>query len=569
MVKYRSGARVLQDAALLNRSLSAVVGRAGLSRAPLGARSASGPAVSAVLSQRSAVPRWNVVSASRVLNETEVVGFLRELRADPDVEYAEVEHMYQHMAVDSRAVTPNDPLYAARQWNFFNPTSGVNAPAAWDIAQGDGVVVAVLDTGIVQDHLDLQANVMPGYDMISDLRISRRATDARVPGGWDVGDWVEPNYCDGWAGVAAPRNSSWHGSHVAGTIAQETGNGVGLAGLAYKAKVMPVRVLGSCGGTEADIADGIVWAVGGEVPGLPLNPNPAEVINMSLGSGSHNACSPLLQAAMDLANSKGAIIVVAAGNSDDKAASYTMSSCKNIISVGANGLNGDRAFYSSYGARVDVSAPGGNGGLLNSGFIWQVINGGATRPTARWVTGGKAGTSMASPHVAAAVAMIQGVAATPLNWLQMRNLLRETARPAPVLASGSKQNGAGLLDIHAALLKALVPPCDASQQTCPLAATPLFSKIVDELDGDRGSSQLFRFEAKAGEVLSFITYGGRGDVSLYASFNKEPQAGQADAFSTRPGNSETVRFIAPSAGTYYVKLVGVSAFTDVSLVARQ
>ena len=575
LVKYRDGAAELKDTAAINNGVGSAAARAGLARASAATgTSAARSAVSAKLVRRMGAPGWNVISTSRALSATEAASFMRELKANPAVEKVEVDELFQRLETDSPSFTPNDPNYAQYQWNMFNAAGGVRAEQGWEISQGEGVVVAVLDTGIVKDHLDLAANVIPGYDMVSDKRMSRRDADGRVAGGWDEGDWVEENYCTGWAlnDPHPAEDSSYHGSHVAGTIAQETNNGRGTVGLAYKAKVMPVRVLGSCGGSSADIADGIIWAAGGTVPGLPVNPNPAEVINMSLGSRRPASCPAATQAAIDTAIGLGAIIVVAAGNSDGNAGSYTMSSCNNVISVGATGIAGGRAEYSNYGPRVDIAAPGGGGRADGNpnGYIWQVLNAGPQRPTGDWKLGGIAGTSMASPHVAAAVAMVQSVVPTPLTWTQMRDLLKQTARPFPVAISPSKPIGAGILDVNALLTKATEEPCDPAVDQCGPTATALQNKVaVTGLAGSSGTETLYSFEAKAGEVLSFMTYGGTGDVQLYVSFEAEPTAAKHDAQSARAGNSETVRFNKPQAGVYYVKLVGAKPYTGVSLVARQ
>lgn len=574
VIKYRAGTPELSSTTMLNQGLSAAVSRAALDRPVAStARSAARAPVKAGLLRRTAMPGWRVVSTTRMLDAQEVESFLRELRANPAVEDARAERIYHHMGVAARALTPQDPDYAKLQWNFSNAVSGVRAPQAWEISQGEGVVVAVVDTGIIEATPDLQANVIPGYDMISDKRLSRRDTDDRVPGGWDVGNWVEENYCTGWA-TSRPHpadTTTWHGTHVAGTIAQETNNAVGVAGLAHKAKVMPLRVLGSCGGWDGDIADAVVWAAGGEVPGLPINPNPAEVINLSLGSSEESECSPMLQEAFDFAVGKGSVVVVAAGNDSADAGRYTMSSCNNVISVAATGVNGGRAArYSNYGKRVDISAPGGNAENTAQGWIWQMYNGGAQRPNTEWFVQGIVGTSMASPHVAAAAAMVQSVAKTPLNWMQMRDLLMQTATPFAIAVPASTPMGAGILNVEAALVKATMPPCDPTQQQCAPDATPLANKVAREgLSGGKGSARIFSFEAQAGQVLSFITFGGTGDVSLYASFAKEPQPNQADAFSVRSGNNETLRFTAPKKGTYYLKVIGVSAYEGVSLTARQ
>jgi len=572
IVKYRAGSSELRDAAVVNRGLSSAASRAGLNRAvAASAKTAARPAASATLLRRMAAPGWAVVKTSRALNQAEATQFVQEMKANPAVERVEIDRMYRSMADASPNFTPNDPQTFA-QWNFYNAKAGVNATQAWDISQGEGVVVAVIDTGITQGNPDLQNNVIPGYDMITDKRISRRATDERVAGGWDIGDWIEQDYCTGWAtgGSHAAKDSSWHGSHVAGTVAQETNNGLNMAGLAFKAKVQPVRVLGSCGGFGSDIADGIVWAAGGSVPGLPANPTPAEVINMSLGSVNPSTCPAAYQDAIDEAIGLGSIVVVAAGNDNAVAGSYTMSSCNNVISVGATGINGGKTYYSNYGSRVDLSAPGGNAENSNDGWIFQVINAGTKSPTAEWAPLGLVGTSMASPHVAAAVAMVQSVVPTPLSWSQMRDLLTSTVKPFGTTIPASTPIGAGILDINAALVKATTPPCDPNVEQCGPDATPLTNKVaVTGVAGAAGSEAVYSFQAEAGKVLTFMTYGGSGDVSLYVSFDAAPSSTDFDAKSTRAGNSETVRINKPQAGTYYVTVVGAASFAGVSLVARQ
>lgn len=573
LVKYRDGTAESRDKAALERGLQSAATRAGLAARAGVQKPGASAAVTASHLRRMALPGWNVVRTSRALSAKEAADFMRELAADPAVEAVEVDRLYQRLQTVRPMMTPNDPGYATYQWHFSHPVGGVRAEEAWDISTGEGVVVAVIDTGIVENHRDLAANVIPGYDMITDRRISRRDTDERVPGGWDVGDWVEANYC---VQLGAPshgaEDSSWHGSHVAGTIAQETNNGIGVAGLAHGARVMPVRVLGSCGGFGSDIADGIIWAAGGEVPGLPLNENPADIINMSLGSTGPSACPSYYQAAINQALSLGSIIVVAAGNSNANAGNYTMSSCQNVISVGATGINGGKASYSNWGPRVDLSAPGGGGGADWSGYVVQIINGGTTRPDPDlWYYGGYTGTSMASPHVAAAAAMVQSalVAAgrDPLAWDQMRDLLVSTARPFAVAPPASQPIGSGILDVKAALDKALEEPCEVD---CAPDATPITNRVpVTGLSGAAGSEQLFSLEVPAGArgPLSITTSGGSGDVTVLVSFGEEPFVGDADYSSSRPGNNETVRIDPPQAGTYYIKLVGVRAYSNVRLQA--
>ena len=195
---------------------------------------------------------------------------MRQIAADPNVEYVEVDKLNKPL------LTPNDTRYS-EQWGYSG-TYGIKANQAWDVTNGSGVVVAVLDTGIT-NHSDLNANILPGYDFISDTAVSNDG-NGRDSDASDPGDWVTANQC---GGTHAAQNSSWHGTHVAGTIAAVTNNAKGVAGVAYGAKIVPARVLGTCGGYDSDIADAITWASGGTVSGVPANANPAEVINLSLG----------------------------------------------------------------------------------------------------------------------------------------------------------------------------------------------------------------------------------------------------------------------------------------------
>ncbi|RXR04252.1 S8 family peptidase [Pseudoxanthomonas composti] len=566
----------------LSTTLSSAVARSGMQRAR--AASANAPArsaVSAKVLRDMAVPGWHVVQTSRRLSDSERAIFVDELKADPSVESVQVDRLYQRLdeasvrgpafAAAAASTTPNDPAYARLQWNFHNPVGGVSAEQGWSRSTGQGVVVAVIDTGVVKDNPDLAANVLPGYDMITDRRVSRRDSDGRAPGGYDLGDWVEADYCTALGAPGnAPEPSSWHGSHVAGTIAQVTNNNLATAGLAYEAKVLPVRVLGSCGGFGSDIADGMLWAAGLPVAGLPTNPNPAEVINMSLGSGGPDTCPQMYQDAIDQINAKGSIIVVAAGNSNANAGTYTMSSCNGVISVGASRINGGRASYSNYGSRVDIAAPGGGGDIDGNpgGYIFQVVNASATAPTGEWQIGGLAGTSMASPHVAAAVAMVQSVATTPFTWSGMRELLRSSARPFPVAIPSTTPIGAGILDVDMLLQMATTPPCAPTDSSCVPPTKTLTNKVEMRGLGSQGGDALYSFQAAAGKPVSFMTFGGTGNVAMYVAAGRVPTSSSYDVRSSRAGSTtQTVRVTPSGTTTYYVRLSG--SYSGLTVVARQ
>ncbi len=359
----------------------------------------------------------DVVKADRKLDRADAETLMRQIAADPNVEYVEVDARYRAV------LTPNDTSFS-QQFGFGTGAGGIRATEAWDVTSGAGTVVAVLDTGIVS-HSDLNANILPGYDFIID-------TATAADGNGRDSDPSDPG--DAFGG--AP--SSWHGTHVAGTVAAVTNNAKGVAGTAFNAKVVPVRVLGKGGGSLSDIADAIVWASGGSVSGVPANPNPAEAINMSLGGGG--ACSATIQSAINGAVSRGTTLVIAAGNGNTNVTSATPANCNNVIAVGATTSTGARSSFSNYGALVDIAAPGS--GILST------LNSGTAGPGAENYAS-YSGTSMSTPHVAGVVALIQSVSNPAKTPAQIETLLKNTARAFP--STPSQPIGAGIVNAKAAV----------------------------------------------------------------------------------------------------------------------
>ncbi|GGS43774.1 S8 family serine peptidase [Actinokineospora fastidiosa] len=369
---------------------------------------------------------------------------LAAFRADPSVAYAEPDLMVQRQA------EPNDPEYA-KQWDLFEAKAGMNVPGAWAQSTGAGVTVAVIDTGYVR-HSDLAAQMVPGYDFISNTSVANDG-DGRDSDPADPGDWLTRGECGtdnlGRPVPPADTNSSWHGTHVAGTIAAQTGNGKGVAGIAYDAKIQPIRVLGKCGGMTSDIADAITWASGGAVPGVPANQNPAKVLNLSLGGQS--ACLSTYQNAINGAVRRGSTVVIAAGNSNMDVSGFTPANCDNVVAVASSNRVGDRAFYSNYGAKIDVAAPGGEvrrasdppGSITTpENGIWSTLNTGDRAPGSENYEP-YMGTSMAAPHVAGVAALMVARNAE-LTPAQVETLLKENTRPLPGTCSGGC--GTGLVD---------------------------------------------------------------------------------------------------------------------------
>lgn len=334
--------------------------------------------------------------------------------------------------------TPTDPLYS-QQWNYFEPTASVNAPGAWDVTKGAGSVVAVLDTG-VRPHADLAGNLLAGYDFVSDASIGNDG-NGRDSDPSDPGDWMAANEC-GTGDPAEFVASSWHGTHVAGTIAALAGNGIGGTGVAPQAKILPVRVLGKCGGYLSDIADAMVWAAGGTVSGVPTNTHPAKIINMSLGSPVPATCSRTYSDAIAAARAAGAMVVVAAGNENDIADNYPPANCAGVFAVAAVDRNGARAYYSNYGSVVDIAAPGGAQSYLNDpNGILSTLNAGSQSPGADSYFFYQ-GTSMATPHVAGVAALVW--AAKPsATAAEVENALKLASRPFIGSCTGC---GAGMVD---------------------------------------------------------------------------------------------------------------------------
>lgn len=399
-----------------------------------------------------------VVQAAGSLTPSESAGVLASLRGQANVEYAEPDTFMRP------ASTPSDPLYP-QQWDLFEDTGGMRVPAAWDITSGQGTVVAVIDTGITT-HSDL-TQVLPGYDFISDPTVSNDG-DGRDSDATDAGD-----YCNGGT-------SSWHGTHVAGTIGAAANNGIGIAGIAYSAKILPVRALGACGGYLSDIADAVVWAAGGTVSGVPANPTPAKVINMSLGGAGQ--CETYFQSALDFAAAQDVAVVVAAGNSNAPASGSTPANCNNVITVGATGREGSKAVYSNFGPEVDVSAPGGDSSTGGANTILSTWNDGTTVP-GNETYGYMQGTSMAAPHVAGVAALMMTANPT-LTPAQVEALLKQTARPLPGTCD-TGGCGAGLVDAGAAVQAAM-----PDLQQPPVAGTPSIqgeAKVGSALTADPGT----------------------------------------------------------------------------------
>jgi serine protease len=402
------------------------------------------------------------LSARRALAEVQALA--DRLSALPEVEYAEPDAIMQH------TLTPNDPRYND-QWHYFTPSSnfyGINAPAAWDITTGAaGIVVAVVDTGIT-NHADLSGRTVPGYDFISDSQVANDG-DGRDGDASDPGDWITPaENSSGYFQGCRVVNSSWHGTHVAGTIGAASNNGVGVAGINWNSLIQPVRVLGKCGGMISDIADGMRWAAGLPVPGAPTNPTPAKVINASLGGAG--TCGSTYQDAVNAIIGAGVTPVIAAGNSNTNAIGFRPGNCDGVITVAATNRNGSRASYSNYGATVEISAPGGETNPTSSNGVLSTLNTGTQGPAGDTYTFYQ-GTSMAAPHVAGVASLLYSLnpAITPA---QVLTTLQSTVTAFP---GGSTCNtsicGSGIVNAGSAVGSLAPNPTPTLTGINPTSAT--------------------------------------------------------------------------------------------------
>lgn len=394
--------------------------RSGVSLQSVGTLSAGG----VQLQQVRALSLENTYLYRTPQTRQAVMDAVNALQTRSDVEYAQPDYILKAQA------QPNDPRFTnGDQWNL--PL--INVAAAWDVSKGSGsVVVAVLDTGIVSGHEDFAGKLVGGYNFISD-------NNGGGPRGGSAED-TDPN-------------AEYHGSHVAGIIGAATNNGKGVAAVGWDTKILPVRVLSSTAGSTSDIIDAVRWSAGLAVSGVPNNANPAAIINLSLGGSGRCSDSPALQAALNDALGKGAIVTVAAGNGGVDANTFTPASCSGVITVGATTRAGNRASYSNFGPRIDLMAPGGEAG---DGILSTINNNGY---------GQLAGTSQAAPQVAGVIALMKAKK-SDLSGAEALSILKSTAK---AIGSCGADCGAGLIDAGAALNK-LSPP--TPQKSLAIGANP-------------------------------------------------------------------------------------------------
>ncbi|HTU66200.1 MAG TPA: S8 family serine peptidase [Steroidobacteraceae bacterium] len=365
---------------------------------------------------------------------------LERLRADPAVQYAVPDHRRFAQAV------PNDPLFNGQWYLQSTEVSAVNAVGAWDLEQGrPGVVVAVLDTGVLYDHPDLGrgdagGKLLPGRDFVT-LVAQANDGDGRDADPSDPGDWV--NDADKAANVALANcdvtGSSWHGTRVSGMIGALSNNGAGITGLSWNSFLLPVRVLGKCGGKDSDILAGMRWAAGLTTPGVPNNPTPARILNMSLGSTG--ACESSYRTVIDELTALKVLVVVSAGNEGTMVSSPA--DCPGVAGVAALRHAGSKVGFSNLGPEVTVGAPGGNCVNISGGpclfSLDTTSNTGTQAPGTDTYTNQQSsnlGTSFSAPIVSGIAALMLS-RNNNLSTTQLLARLREGAVPFPTSVAGN------------------------------------------------------------------------------------------------------------------------------------
>jgi len=503
-----------------------------------------GPAVSA---------RSQLVKASGLSS----ADLAARLSALSDVEYAVPDGRRRAFAA------PNDPLYAGGnnispvvgQWylraSSSSVVSAINAETAWALTTGSSsVVVAVLDTGIRADHPELASKLLPGYDFISDAATANDG-GGRDSDPSDPGDWITSaeDASGDFAGCGA-EDSSWHGTQTAGLVGASTNNNVGMASIGRDVKVLPVRVLGKCGGADSDIIAAMRWAAGFTVPGVTTNANPAKVLSLSLGgSGS---CSQAYKDAITELTTAGVVVVAAAGN--DGLAVNVPANCPGVVGVAGVRHTGTKVGYSSLGPEVTIAAPAGNCVNTTGACLYPILtttNTGTTSPgTSTYSDGSNTslGTSFSTPLVAGTLGLMFSADPT-LTPAQAISALKSSARAFPSTGAGT-----GVAACHAPTATAQDAECYCTTATCGAglldagAAVAAVAQAVARIDAGSGS-------VTAGSTITLSGSGSSAPAGhSITGYQWTLTAGSSIASFTSATNAATVTVATTAAGSFSVSL---------------
>jgi serine protease len=465
--------------------------------------------------KRRSTSDTEVFKLARPMNRADIKTVLDRLNADPAVAFAVAdERRWAH-------ATPTDPLFG-EQWYFQSvEAAATRAELAWDTTTGSAAtVVAVLDTGVRFEHPDLGraesgGKLLAGFDFVTQPLVANDG-DGRDSDPTDPGDWIST--ADRGQAIFSDcdlDNSSWHGTRVSSLIGALTNESIGLAGTGWSTLILPVRVLGKCGGFDSDIIDGMRWSAGLPVEGVPANTTPANIINLSLGG--NGVCNAVYQAAVNEITAQGSLIIASVGN--DGAAVGVPANCNGVLGVTGLRQIGTKVGFSNLGPGADIGAPGGNCVNVAAGqpclfSILVATNSGQTTPAVSTYTDQmnfNVGTSFAAPLVAGAAALIHAVNPS-LAPSQVAAVLQGSSNPFPTISSTTTAIcrpptanilqtqecicttatcGAGMLDTASAV-SAVLKPFGIVQ--APTTLTPNTSVSID------GSTS---FDVGGGAVLGY------------------------------------------------------------------
>lgn len=526
---------------------------------------------------QSLAPQMEVMQLERRLTAAELSATIASIEADPAVEFAAPDFRRHPHAL------PNDSLVSTQWYLLSTEVAALRAESAWDVTTGSaGTVVAVLDTGVRFDHPDLLAanqggKLLPGYDFVSGESsssfIGANDGNGRDPDPSDPGDWIdetdldEPGFEECEVG-----NSSWHGTRVAGVIAARTNNGAGMAGVAWNAWILPIRVMGKCGGRDSDIIAAMRWAAGLPVPGVPDNPYPAHIINLSLGG--EGTCTAAYQAVASELAARGVLIVASAGNQGGPVSAPA--NCPGVLGVTGVRQVGTKVGFSNLGPEVAIAAPGGNCVTTGPGqpclfSIVTATNLSDREPGASGYTDQfnfNVGTSFSAPLASGTAALMHAVNGR-LGSEHFIRRLRESASPFPENPSTEVATchvPAGTDDTQAEECYCTTDTCGAGLLNASGAVTEALRPIVSlQAPSTVAPGQTLTLDASASTVAcerSIAAYGW----SVVSSSGAPPQLSGTD--------QSVVTVQAPAVGEFTLRVIvtdntGAEDFADVRITATE